>query len=462
MPNMPKRWYALFFLTLGAFLSPLDYFIVNIALPEIGHHFNASNTSLQLIIVAYGLTYAVLVICGGRFGDIFGRRKVFIYGLYVFLFASIACALSPSIPFLIGARIIQGIGAALLAPQVLSNIRAVFPIEEQAKAIAIFGSVFGFAAILGQLLGGFLIQTRWLDLTWQWVFLINIPVAIGCIIGVHQNLPETSLFQKVKIDYIGIALIITALFSIIYPLVIGRESGWSVWIFITITSGLLLFYLFLRYESKLESSQKTPLLYPSLLQNRAFVSGLYIILLYNFTAGFFICYPYYLQQFLSWSSLESGLAVLPYGIGFFLAPILSTKFSINSLTLARTGLILLIIGTIFSAVLFLVNPTPGLPTYIGLLVAGAGHGTVMPALLKKTMTTVSIQQAGQASGIISTSIQIGSVLGGAIIGSIFFTLTDVASPPIALATALTMIGFFQIIGLGITFTYKRLINIQND
>ncbi|MGV2451109.1 UNVERIFIED_CONTAM: MFS transporter [Ralstonia mannitolilytica] len=142
----PKRWQALNFLIAGAFLSPLDYFIVNMALPSIKKSLNASDHQLQMVIAIYGLTYAALVVCGGRLGDIYGRKKIFIAGLYTFLFSSLACAFSPDVTWLIIFRLFQGVGASLLAPQVLASIKDLFNSQEQPKAVSIFSSVFGMAS----------------------------------------------------------------------------------------------------------------------------------------------------------------------------------------------------------------------------------------------------------------------------------------------------------------------------
>lgn len=455
MEYSKNRWQALVFLIMGAFLSPLDYFIVNIALPEIRNDFNASNASLQMVIAVYGLTYAALVVCGGRFGDIFGRKKMFIIGLYIFLIASAGCAFSPNIYFLIGFRVLQGIGAAMLAPQALANIRVIFPPKEQIKAIGIFGSVFGFAAIMGQLLGGILLKLQLFGLTWQSVFLINIPVAVICIIGTSRVLEEKREDRKRSIDFVGILLIICSLLCIIYPLVEGNNAGWPIWIFMVIGLGLVLFYTFIKYESYLEHSRKTPLIYTSLLRNKTFSHGLFIILMYNFTAGLFICYPFYLQKHLLWSPLNTGFAILPYGIGFFVAPLISSKMRVNSLDLTKVGLFLLITGTWVTGFLFYIDAKPGIAVHLALLIAGLGHGTVMPAMLKNVMSNIAANEAGQASGIVSTSIQIGSVLGGAIIGSIFFSITEAMGMQDAIIVAITAIGGFQVIGLIIAFNYSK-------
>ncbi|MBK1897019.1 MFS transporter [Chryseobacterium paridis] len=455
MEYSKNRWQALGFLTMGAFLSPLDYFIVNIALPEIRSDFNATNAALQLVIAAYGLTYAALVVCGGRFGDIFGRKKMFITGLYLFMIASAGCAFSPGINFLIGFRILQGIGAAMLAPQALANIRIIFPAKEQIKAIGVFGSVFGFAAILGQLLGGILLKLKLFGFTWQSVFLINIPVAAVCIIGVSKVLQETKSEKRANIDFIGVLLIITSLLCIIYPLIEGNNTGWPIWIFIIIALGSLLLYIFIIYESRLEFLGKTPLIYTSLLKNKAFSKGLCIILIYNFTAGLFICYPYYLQKYLLWTPLNTGLAILPYGIGFFVAPLISTKIRISSHNLTKAGLFLLMGGTLIAACLFYQNEKPDIKVHLALLMAGVGHGTVMPAMLKNVMANIGDNEEGQASGIVSTSIQIGSVLGGAIIGSVFFSMAERVGASSAIAGAIATIGIFQIMALIISFNNSK-------
>lgn len=167
MNDYQKNWRILRFLVIGAFLSPLDYFIVNMALPIIRTSFNASDNELQMVIAIYGLTYAALVVCSGKLGDIYGRKNIFITGLWIFLFSSIACAFSPTIILLIISRFLQGIGASLLAPQVLSSIRILFNPDERTKAMGFFGAVFGLAAIIGQLLGGFLLNLKIGGFTWE-------------------------------------------------------------------------------------------------------------------------------------------------------------------------------------------------------------------------------------------------------------------------------------------------------
>ena len=233
------------FLVAGAFLSPLDYFIVNMALPAIQKAFNATDQQLQLVVAIYGLTYAALVVCGGRLGDIYGRKKIFSLGLYIFLFSSIACAFFLLI-FLYSLLqdFFSGVGASLLAPQVLASVRVLFSSTEQPKAVSIFSSVFGLASVAGQLLGGLLLNLQWAGFSWEMVFLVNVPVTIICIAGIHFSMDNNKESEHSGIDYKGALLLILALLLFICSLIFGREYHWAWWIFCVMIAGLGLLVLF--------------------------------------------------------------------------------------------------------------------------------------------------------------------------------------------------------------------------
>ncbi|WP_278353433.1 MFS transporter [Chryseobacterium gleum] len=443
----PKRWQALNFLIIGAFLSPLDYFIVNMALPSIKKAFSASDHELQLVIAIYGLTYAALVVCGGRLGDIYSRKKVFVWGLYIFLGSSIACAFSPDITWLIAFRMFQGIGASLLAPQVLASIKDLFNSQEQPKAVSLFSSVFGLASVIGQLLGGALLSMHWGNFSWEMVFLVNVPITVICIIGIHFTMDNSNKKEQTGIDFIGALLLILALLMLICPLIFGQKYEWVWWIFGILFSGILLFILFLRYERKKLQKKHPVLIDPALLEQKPFALSLLIIFFYNFTAGLFICYPYYLQQFLHQNSMQTGLAIVPYGLAFFLAPLVNSRIKMTPVKMINAGLGLLIIGFVGSAVAFYFQQKPSFITHTTLFIAGFGHGTVMPVMMRTAISLVSRDKAGQASGLVSIGIQIGSVTGGAIIGTLFFNLIKVTGFTEAFTVAIGMIGIFQCIGI---------------
>lgn len=453
----PKRWQALNFLIAGAFLSPLDYFIVNMALPSIKNAFKASDHQLQMVIAIYGLTYAALVVCGGRLGDLYGRKRIFTLGLYTFLLSSLACAFSPDVTWLIISRLFQGIGASLLAPQVLASIKVLFSSQEQPKAVSLFSSVFGLASVIGQLLGGFLLSMHWGHFSWEMVFLVNVPITIICIIGIHLTMGNNHREEKTGIDFIGSLLLILALLILICPLIFGQKFEWKWWIFGILCTGILLLAGFFKYEMNLQQRKLPVLIDPSLLRHQPFALSLLIIFFYNFTAGLFICYPYYLQQFLHQNSMETGLSIVPYGIAFFLGPLIMSRIKLAPFKIICMGLGLLTTGFILSALAFYFQQKPSFITNITLFLAGLGHGTIMPVMMRTAISFASKDKAGQASGLVSIGIQIGSVTGGAIIGTLFFNTIKILGFTEAFALAIAMTGGFQIIGIGINFRLKKYI-----
>ncbi|UHO40433.1 MFS transporter [Chryseobacterium capnotolerans] len=458
MNTYPKRWHALNFLMAGAFLSPLDYFIVNMALPSIKNAFKASDHQLQMVIAIYGLTYGALVVCGGRLGDLYGRKKIFTLGLYTFLLSSLACAFSPTVTWLIIARLFQGVGASLLAPQVLASIKVLFSSQEQPKAVSLFSSVFGLASVVGQLLGGFLLSMHWEYFSWELVFLVNVPVTIICIAGIHFTMDNSHKESKSGIDFKGALLLILALLMLICPLIFGQKYQWAWWIFAVMLSGVSLMIIFFRYEMYLLKNNRSVLIDPTLLQYKPFALSLLILFFYNFTSGLFICYPYYLQEFLHQSSIQTGLAIVPYGIAFFLGPLMVSKIKRSSHTLIYIGLGLLMGGFIFSALCFYLQQKPSFITNITLFIAGLGHGTIMPVMMRTAITFTSKEKAGQASGLISIGIQVGSVTGGAVIGTLFFNLIEILGFPKAFAISIFMIGAVQVIGILISSRLRQYSN----
>lgn len=447
MNTYPKRWQALNFLIAGAFLSPLDYFIVNMALPSIKAAFKASDHQLQMVIAIYGLTYGALVVCGGRLGDLYGRKKVFTVGLYTFLFSSLACAFSPTVTWLIIARLFQGIGASLLAPQVLASIKVLFNTQEQPKAISLFSSVFGLASVIGQLLGGLLLSMHWGNFSWELVFLVNVPITVICIAGIHFTMDNSHPESNSGIDFKGSLLLILALLMLICPLIFGQKFHWEWWIFIMMIAGVSLLFVFVRYEMYLLKNNRPILIDPTLLQHPPFALSLVILFFYNFTSGLFICYPYYLQEFLHQSSMQTGLAIVPYGIAFFLAPLMVSKIQLASYKMIYIGLGLLMGGFVLTALCFYFQQRPSLITNITLFIAGLGHGTMMPVMMRTAISYVGKEKAGQASGLISIGIQVGSVFGGAVIGTLFFNLIEILGFPKAFAAAIFILGTIQTIGI---------------
>src|SRR6266702_4834672 len=206
-PRFERQGLALAVLFVGAFLAPLDYFIVNLALPAIHTGLNASDAQLQLIVSAYASAYAVLLITGGRLGDLFGRRRMFMTGMAGFVVASALCGFAPNGHVLVIARIVQGMAASVMAPQVLATVRAVVPLHQQTRVMGFYGFVFGLASIVGQLGGGALITYQPFGLDWRAIFLINIPVGVLAFIGAWKYVPENQSATREGVDLKGVALL---------------------------------------------------------------------------------------------------------------------------------------------------------------------------------------------------------------------------------------------------------------
>jgi MFS family permease len=225
----PRRWLALPVLLTGAFLPILDFNVVNLALPAIRQDLGASSSEVQFVISAYAATYAVFLITGGRLGDLFGRRRLFLLGVAGFTMASVLCGIAWSPAVLVVARILQGLTATAMAPQVLASIRVLFPAAEQGRALGFYGATFGLANVCGQVLGGVLVSSHPFGLAWQAIFLINVPIGLAAFIGGVLFLRDSRAPKAQRLDVGGVALLSLTLGLLVYPLVEGRESGWPVW-----------------------------------------------------------------------------------------------------------------------------------------------------------------------------------------------------------------------------------------
>ncbi len=418
------RWLALFVLLIGAFMVILDSFIVNVAIPTIQEQLKTTATQIQFIVVAYVLAYAVLLIMGARLGDKFGRKKLFIVGMCIFIVSSTMCGFATNTNFLILSRVIQGIGAAFLIPQVLTIIQIIFPPEEKGKAIGLYGAVSGLGLIGGQIIGGILLHSNLWELGWRSVFLINIPIGILAVIFSIQLLPESRSKDEKGTDWLGMFLLTSCLILLVYPLVMGRELGWPFWVFLNFIGSFLLFIFFFLHEKKMLLVNKSPLIPVKIFSERVFSYGILTILAFQIgNGGFFLTTSLTLQDGLSLSAMESALAFIPIGIGFFIAcliaPILAKKTNRSVLI---WGSIVLIIGYIatLSVTYYFGKQLYWPQLIVPFFLIGTGQGLVGAQLMGTVLSNVQKSFVGSASGILSTFMQIANVLGIAIIGSVYF------------------------------------------
>ena len=415
-----RRWFALPVLLTGAFLPVFDFNVVNLALPAIRQSLGATSGEVQFVISAYAATYAVFLITGGRLGDLFGRKQMFIVGVAGFTLASLFCGLAWSPDVLIVARILQGLTATVMAPQVLASIRVLFPPAEQGGALALYGATFGLANICGQVLGGVLVSARPFGLDWQTIFLINIPIGLAALTGGLLFLEDSRAPRAPRIDFGGVAILSLALGLLVYPLVEGRETGWPLPIVTMLLASPLALFALVRFEARLTVRGGDPLVALSLFRNKGFAVGLVMVLAFYMLSSFYLTFAVYLQSGLHKSPMEAGLATLPFALAFFVGSMASSiamrHLGVRALTV---GFALQVVG--FCMVILAVQDVLPSGLGAGLLCAGLGYGTVFPLVIKAVIGRVEEKFAGLASGIVISTFQIGAALGVAIVGGIFYT-----------------------------------------
>src|SRR5271165_2711958 len=318
------RWAAFTVLLIGGFLPPLDFFIVNVALPSIRESLTASAAQVQLVISAYASGYAVFLITGGRLGDLYGRRRLFVIGVASFAATSALCGFAPTATILVIGRLLEGLAAALLGPQVLAAIRSLYSDRELGRALGVYGAMIGLAAAAGQFLGGFLTQLDVFGLGWRAVFLINVPIGLVTIAGAFLFVPAIGPIGRPKLDVGGAVLVSLALACLVLPLSEGRQQGWPAWTFAMLAAVPPLVVSLLLFEMSVKARGGMPLIDLDLFRIASFRRGVLVATLFFFTTTFYLLFAIYQQDGRGMDPLATGIAILPYGIGLFLGPLAST------------------------------------------------------------------------------------------------------------------------------------------
>src|SRR5580693_7256660 len=312
----PRRWLTLIILLLAAFMNLLDVSIVNIAIPSIQRNLHASYADVQWALAGYTLAYALVLITGGRLGDTFGRKRLFLIGVIGFTIMSALCGAAQSPGQLIAARVVQGALGAIMVPQVLSVIQVIFPPAERIKALAGFGVTAGLGTVSGPLLGGLLIQHNLFGWDWRPIFLINVPVGIIAFVASAYLVRESKAASPPKLDPVGVALISAALLLLLYPLVQGRQLGWPAWTFASMALSAPVLAAFVWYERIKTRRDGSPLVRLSLFRDRAFSAGMAVALTFFLgIASFGLVLTLFLQLGLGFTPLHAGLTFLPFSLG---------------------------------------------------------------------------------------------------------------------------------------------------
>ena len=420
-----QRTIALVIVALAFVMDLLDTTIVNIAIPSIQSNLGASYASIQWLIAGYSLSFAVLLITGGRMGDVFGYKKLFLIGVSGFTLASLLSGLAWNTEVLIGARLIQGSMAALMVPQVMSLMQVMFKPNERSGVMGLFGALAGVAASLGPVIGGLLIHANIAGLDWRPIFLINVPVGIFALLAAMRYLPEGKSPHPLKLDIRGTLIVVAALFLLVFPLIQGRELDWPIWTFVMMTASLPVFAIFAWWQKHKDQKDKSPLIPPVLFKVRTFVNGLIInIIFQGAMVGFFLPFTLLLQIGLGYEVIKAALTGIPVAIGISLSIGLFgqkviPKLGRYSLTL---GAVIMTIGlgaTYLAASHSGLDVTPWefIP---GLLLTGAGMGLVMSPIFSVVLMDVDPHHAGSASGVMNAIQQLGGAIGVALIGVVFF------------------------------------------
>jgi len=418
----PPRGLALIVLLAGGFMPPVDFFIVNVALPSIHEDLHATPAEAQLVISAYAAAYAVCLITGGRLGDLFGRRRLFLGGLSAFTITNLICGLAASPSQLLIGRVLQGVAAAMTIPQVLASIRALFDEERAlARAMSAYGVMTGLAAAIGQFSGGALISWNPLGLGWRAVFLLKLPILLATILVAWLVVPETGGAKRMKLDIGGAALVSLALACLIVPLSKGRDLGWPLWIFGALACTPLLVAWFLWHEDRISRRGGMPLVDLSLLAIPSFRRGILVGTLFFFTTAFYFLFGIYEQEGRGVPPLQTGLAIVPYGIGLFLGPIASGPFGRIRAKLLPIGMSIQVVGYVAVGVLVWCD-LHGWTLSLLVFVAGFGQGIAFPRLFNTVLGHVPPNQAGVAAGILNSALQIGAAVSTVVIGGLFFSV----------------------------------------
>ncbi len=422
-PHRP--WTALPVILSGAFMVVLDFFIVNVAMPSMQTDLHASNGALEWVAAGYGLTTAIFLITAGRVGDRIGRRRTFSIGLALFTLSSIACGAADSSEVLIVGRLFQGVGGAIVMTNLLTLIGVMFEGPDRTRALSAYGMTLGLAAVSGQLIGGVLVQADIAGLGWRSCFLINVPIGLLALALTPRVIPESRAAATSRIDLVGTGLVTVGLTAMLLPLVEGRQHGWPTWTWISLALAPVILGGFVVHQRRLRDRGGAPLLDLSLFRQRTFSAGLVAQLVFWCgQASFFLVLALYLQQGRGLSALDAGLVFTILAAAYlFASAIAPGLLGRHGRRLLAEGALVLAAGHVLMIVTVGDIGTGGSVAVLApaLVLIGAGMGIVIAPLVTLILSNTGPEQAGAASGVLSTIQNVGNALGVAIVGVIYFS-----------------------------------------
>lgn len=418
-----SKWFSLVVILTAPLLYVIDIFIINMAIPAIQSDLNASDSEIQLVIAAYLLGSATFLIAAGRAGDYSGRKKVFFRGMFFFTVTSCLCGICQTALQLDIARFFQGVSSAFMVTQSIALIQVLFPgPKERARAIGWYGITLSIAAIIGQILGGYLAGTQYGIEGWRLIFFINIPVGIIALRAIQKFLTETEKITGSRFDYTGAGLLILALGGLIYAVTEGRQQAWPLWSILLLLAALMLLCIFVWDQQSKLLRQKCLLIDIRLFRHKAFNTGLLAVLFhFMLHTAYLLMIAVFLQNGLGISALMCGIYFIPHALLFMLSSIIASRLLVRyGKKILQAGFLIILISFILQMLCFSTRSNPFLSILL-LGIYGLGNGLVLPFLLNIVLNNIHRDHAGMASGIFSTFQQTASALGISLIGGLFYT-----------------------------------------
>lgn len=418
-----KEIFQSFVLSIGIFLFVLDLFIINVSLPRMQQAMDLSNSEVQWIIVLYIIGYGSLLINAGKAGEIVGRKRLYVLGMIGFTAASLVCGLSTNIYTLLIGRLFQGISSGLMVPQGISLISVLFSDnQKRTMALGIYGSFAGVASVLGQLLGGILPDQNWIQESWRLIFLINLPIGIMAVLATFSFITKDKVVTIGKVDYLSMIQLFILLVLLIYPLIIGTEMHWPLWTLMLLAFSLVLLYLFIRNQKKLNKNNENPMIDFSLFRNKVFNIGLLITLAYYMVQdSYFIINSNYLQTAKGFTSSSTGIAFVYQGVGYVVASLIAGRLIHKyGKIVILSGLSIMISGLFMHIFVFNHDNLDLIHIHLLFFLYGMGCGSVLPSLMTLALRNLNVSMVGVGSALYLTIQQISICLGIAFVVGMYY------------------------------------------
>jgi MFS family permease len=418
------RWVTLIVLLCGQFMALLDVTVANVAMPTIGRSLHASGAELQLVIAGYTVSYAMLLITGARLGDLVGRRRMFLLGVGGFTLASLACGLAPDIGALIAARFVQGAAAAAMMPQIMTVIQLRFSGAERARALSAYTAVLSSGFVAGQVIGGVLVTADLFGASWRPVFLVNVPIGLAVLLVLPRVMPADVPGRTRRLDLPGLLVAVPAVCLVVLPLMLGSQEGWPAWSLACTGFGLALVPVFGFVERSVAARGGQPLLSVSVFRAPGLVPGLATVALLMVTyGGFLFSFAVHLQAGLGDSALRAGLTCAPCAAAFGVCGYFWRRLPAGwHPYLAVCGAGVAAAGYALVALVLRGGGSGGFWLQVFLVGVGGFLAVAFSPLVTQALVRVPAHQAADASGVLTTAIQLSQAIGVAVFGSLFLTL----------------------------------------